>query len=86
MAITTIRLPDDVKRIADDRAAESGYTDASAYVRALILADADQPISAELEEHLLRARKTPAIEVTPEFREEKYRKLDELHREGKRNN
>jgi Arc/MetJ-type ribon-helix-helix transcriptional regulator len=81
--IATIQLPDDIKRIADDRAAESGYADTSEYVRALILADVDQPITAELEAHLVRARETRLIEVTPEFRAEKYRKLEQLHREGK---
>ena len=82
MATATIQLPEDIKRIADDRAVESGFADASEYVRALILADTEQPITPEMEEHLMNALKTPAIEVTPQLLAEKHRKLTELHRKG----
>ena len=58
MAIVMIQLPDEIKRIVEDRAAESGYADLSEYVRALILADVDQPITLKLEAQLVRARQT----------------------------
>ena len=77
MSATTILLPDEVKRIAEDRAAAAGYADTSSYVQALILADAAEPVDAALEAHLLRAMDTPARPMTPADWDEKRKALNE---------
>ena len=79
MTSVTINLPDDLKRIADTRAAAAGYANVGEYVGALILADASDPISPELEAHLLKALQTPAKEVSPDYWDAKREKLSDLH-------
>jgi hypothetical protein len=79
MSALTITLPEDLQRMAHTRASSIGYKTVADYVGALILADAGEPISAELEEHLLKALKTPSIEVTPAYWQEQKRKLAALH-------
>ncbi|HWE93330.1 MAG TPA: hypothetical protein VG269_05090 [Tepidisphaeraceae bacterium] len=75
MPTATITVPDDIKRLADTRAAAAGYSTVGEYVEALILADAGQPIPPELEAHLLNALQSPAKEVTPGYWDEKRSKL-----------
>lgn len=80
MPALKITLPQDIYRIAHKRASAMGYKTIAEYVTALILAEAGEPIPKELEAHLLGALKSPAIKVTPEYWEEKKRKLAELHK------
>lgn len=73
----TIALSEQVTRIAGARAAAAGFSNLSQYIDALILADAGEPISQEVESHLLAAKKTPIIEVTPGYWDEKRHKLSQ---------
>jgi len=75
-----IQIAPEVRRLADARAA-AGYPTVAEYVRALILADAGEPITPELESHLLSALKTPAKSVTPAYWDEKRAKLAANRRE-----
>jgi hypothetical protein len=78
-----IELSEDIKRIADQRAADRGYRDVATYVESLIVADAGGPISEELEAHLLKSLQSPGIQVTPEYVESKHRALEEWYRKGR---
>jgi hypothetical protein len=68
-------LSEHVKNIANARAAAAGYANVFQYIDALILADAGEPISPALEAHLLAALKSPPIEVTPEYWDDKRKNL-----------
>jgi hypothetical protein len=74
-----ITLSDEIKRIADQRAADRGYPDTTKYVESLIVADAGGPISEELEQHLLKSFQSPLIEATPEYWASKHKALEKLH-------
>jgi antitoxin ParD1/3/4 len=73
-----IALPDSMKQFVQDRVSEGGYSSVSEYVRELIRADqrrkADERIDALLLEGLDSG---PPIPVTPEYWEEKKRRLTE---------
>ena len=75
MSTATIQLPTEIERLAVARAAAAGHANVSEYVRALILADAAEPISSALESHLLAALETPARTMTPADWNEKRRAL-----------
>ena len=77
-----ITLSEEIKRIADQRAADRGYSDITKYVESLIVADAGGPISEELEQHLLKSLQSPLIEATPEYWESKHRALEKRHGKG----
>ncbi|HEX4792620.1 MAG TPA: hypothetical protein VH370_02450 [Humisphaera sp.] len=81
--MSTITLPDEVKRLADARAAAAGYADADQYIAALILAGAGEAISPELESHLLKSLGTPAREITDKDWDARRKRLTDLHDEGK---
>ena len=74
MSKVAIQIPDDIKRLADAQAAAAGYANVEDYVGALITADGN-PISAELESHLVAALQTPAREMADADWMEKRRAL-----------
>lgn len=78
METMNIALPDSMKHFVQDRVSEGGYSSVSEYVRELIRADqrrkAEERIDALLLEGLDSG--TP-IPVTPEYWEEKKRRLTE---------
>lgn len=75
MSTATIHLPKEIEQLALARAAASGHASLDDYVQALILADAEGPISPELEAHLMASLKTAAREMTALDWEEKRRML-----------
>ncbi|HET6246668.1 MAG TPA: hypothetical protein VFE47_03135 [Tepidisphaeraceae bacterium] len=77
MATEIITLSDELGRIAGARAAAEGYSNVSQYVQALIQADAGEPLTPEMEDHLLKSLDSPSIEVTPGYWDAKRRKLAE---------
>jgi hypothetical protein len=79
----SIAISEEIKRLADTRAAAAGYASVGDYVGALILADAGEPISPELESHLLVALNTPARKVTAEFWDRKRSRLGGEHPEDR---
>jgi len=83
MTTATITLPVDIKRMAETRAAAAGFEDADEYVAALILAGAGEPVSEELEAHLLKALQKPGRLMSSADWDAKRRRLEQLHREGK---
>jgi hypothetical protein len=88
MGRVSIEVTDDFRAKMAVRAAETGHDSVEAYLTWLAYEDADsedfgapthlRPQSAErLEEMLLQAMKSPIVEVTPAFWEEKRQKLRE---------
>ena len=76
---STISIPEDIKQLAEARAASQGFSGANEYVQSLILADAAEPIDAALEAHLLRALEEPAIEMTAADWDAKRQRLADIH-------
>jgi antitoxin ParD1/3/4 len=78
MDTMNIALPESMKHFVQERVSEGGYSSASEYVRELIRADqkrkAEERIDALLLEGLDSGQPIP---VTPEYWEEKKRKLTE---------
>jgi antitoxin ParD1/3/4 len=78
MDTMNIALPESMKTFVQERVTEGGYSSVSEYVRDLIRADlkrrAEERIDAILLEGLDSGRPIP---VTPEYWEEKKRKLTE---------
>lgn len=68
MATLHLNVPDEVKALAEARAAESGYTRVEDYVTSLVRADATQDLSEEMEQAVLDGLNSgPAVDVTPRF-------------------
>jgi hypothetical protein len=68
MARLQLNLSDDLKAVAEKRAAAAGYESVEAYIASLIEADQTAPISDELEAELLKGLDSgPAEEITPEY-------------------
>ena len=80
----SIAIPEEIKRLADTRAAAAGYASVGDYVGALILADAGEPVSPELEAHLLASLDTTARQVTAEFWDRKRAQLSGDYPEERR--
>ena len=74
MSNVAIKIPDDIKKLADAQAAAAGYTNVEDYVGALIVADAN-PVSADLESHLVAALQSPSREMSAADWDEKRRAL-----------
>ena len=81
--MSTITLPDHIKRLADERAAAAGFGNTDAYIAALILAGAGEPISEALESDLLKSLQSPGREITAADWDAKRQRLAQLHREGR---
>ena len=79
MAAWIIELPDDVERQVGARAAAGGYARVEDYLRDFIVAATAEPISEELEAHLLQAMESPGRVMMRADWEEKARQLKERH-------
>jgi antitoxin ParD1/3/4 len=80
METLQIDLPESMKRFAEGRAAEAGYGSVDEYVRELIRSDQERRRQERLETLLIEGLDSgPPIPVTPEFWQEKKRKLIERH-------
>jgi len=78
METMNIALPDAMKHFVQDRVAEGGYSSVSEYVRELIRADQRRKAEERIDALLLDGLDSgPSIPVTPEYWEEKKRKLTE---------
>jgi hypothetical protein len=78
-----LNLSDEDQRRAAARALELGYSSLEAYLHSLILADAETPISPQLESELLKAFGKPSREMSPGDWQQKKRRLIEQHRQAK---
>ena len=83
MPAIQVTLTDDERRQAEGRAKELGFPSVEAYVAAVVRADAELPVSEELEAELLQALGTPARDMTPADWDEKRRRLIEQHRQAR---
>ncbi len=73
-----IALPESMKHFVQERVAEGGYSSASEYVRDLIRADQKRKAEERIDALLLEGLDSEEpILVTPEYWEEKKRKLTE---------
>lgn len=79
MPMLTIELPDDVQRQFDAMAAAGGYARVEDYVRDFIIAATAEPISEDLEAHLLKAMESPGRIMERADWEAKARQLVERH-------
>ena len=78
METMNIALPDSMKHFVQDRVSEGGYSSVSEYVRDLIRADQRRKVEERIDAMLLEGLDSgPPIPVTPEYWEEKKRKLTE---------
>ncbi len=78
MDTMNIALPESMKTFVQERVAEGGYSSASEYVRDLIRADQKRKAEERIDALLLEGLDSgPPIAVTPEYWEEKKRKLTE---------
>ena len=78
METMNIALPDSMKHFVQDRVSEGGYSSVSEYVRELIRADQRRKAEERIDALLLEGLDSgPPIPVTPEYWEEKKRKLTE---------
>lgn len=78
METMNIALPDSMKHFVQDRVSEGGYSSVSEYVRELIRADQRRKTEERVDALLLEGLDSgPPIPVTPEYWEEKKRKLTE---------
>jgi antitoxin ParD1/3/4 len=78
METMNIALPDSMKHFVQDRVSEGGYSSVSEYVRELIRADQRRKAEERIDALLLEGLDSGApIPVTPEYWEEKKRKLTE---------
>ena len=67
MAALKINLPDDLKAVAESRAAECGRS-LDAYLSALIRADAERDLEPDVEKQLIAGLDSgPATELAPNF-------------------
>lgn len=89
MVQINIQLPEDIKSIAEERAARGGYRNVDTYVESLIRADVEEEFSppehlhihsqTHLEELLQEAHAGGTVELTKADWEEKRRRLVEKH-------
>jgi antitoxin ParD1/3/4 len=78
METMNIALPDSMKHFVQDRVSEGGYSSVSEYVRELIRADQRRKAEERIDALLLEGLDSGSpIPVTPEYWEEKKRKLTE---------
>ena len=78
MDTMNIALPELMKAFVQERVAEGGYSSASEYVRDLIRADQKRRAEERIDAFLLEGLDSgQPIPVTPEYWEEKKRKLTE---------
>ena len=78
METMNIALPDSMKHFVQDRVSEGGYSSVSEYVRELIRADQRRKSEERIDALLLEGLDSgPPIPVTPEYWEDKKRKLTE---------
>jgi antitoxin ParD1/3/4 len=78
METMNIALPDSMKHFVQDRVSEGGYSSVSEYVRELIRTDQRRKTEERVDALLLEGLDSgPPIPVTPEYWEEKKRKLTE---------
>jgi antitoxin ParD1/3/4 len=78
METMNIALPDSMKHFVQDRVSEGGYSSVSEYVRDLIRSDQRRKAEERIDALLLEGLDSgPPIPVTPEYWEEKKRKLTE---------
>lgn len=84
--MTTLRIdvPEDVKSRLASRAAESGFATVEEYAQALLLAEAREDLPPDVE-RLLADRLNdprPGIELTPQFRDDFRRQVQERRDRG----
>ena len=85
METMNIALPESMKHFVQERVAEGGYSSVSEYVRDLIRADQKRKVEEHIDALLLEGLDSGApIPVTPEYWEEKKRKLIERLGQGHR--
>jgi antitoxin ParD1/3/4 len=78
METMNIALPETMKHYVQERVNEGGYSSVSEYVRDLIRADQKRKAEERIDALLLEGLESgPPIPVTPEYWEEKKRKLTE---------
>ena len=78
METMNIALPEAMKHFVQERVTEGGYSSVSEYVRDLIRADQKRRVEERIDALLLQGIDSgPPISVTPEYWEEKKRKLTE---------
>ena len=81
MPTLTISLPDEIKSIAEAEALRAGQS-LEEYLANLIIAHAEQPVSAEVEAELLRGLKSTGREFSAASWEEKTRRHEERQARG----
>jgi antitoxin ParD1/3/4 len=80
MASLNISLPQSLKDYVEDQVESGGYSTPSEYVRELLRRDRDHRAEVKLEALLLAGLNSgEPIEITPEYWENKRRKLIERH-------
>lgn len=78
METMNIALPESMKHFVQERVIEGGYSSVSEYVRELIRADQKRKVSERIDTLLLEGLDSGApISVTPEYWDEKKRRLTE---------
>ena len=78
METMNIALPESMKQFVQDRVSEGGYSSVSEYVRELIRADQRRKAQDRIDALLLEGLDSgEPIPVTPEYWEEKKRRLTE---------
>ncbi len=78
MDTMNIALPESLKHFVQERVIEGGYSSVSEYVRELIRADQKRNVEERIDALLLEGLDSgQPISVTPEYWEEKKRKLTE---------
>ena len=71
MSHALVRLPEELRRLAESRAAETGHDNIDDYVADLVRADTGLDLSGSLEAELLEGLDSGApIELTPELRKQ----------------
>jgi antitoxin ParD1/3/4 len=78
METMNIALPDSMKQFVQDRVSEGGYSSVSEYIHELIRADQRRKAEERIDALLLEGLDSgPPVPVTPEYWEEKKRRLTE---------
>lgn len=78
MDTMNIALPEAMKQFVQDRVSEGGYSSVSEYIRELIRADQRRKAEERIDALLLEGLDSgAAVPVTPEYWDEKKRKLTE---------
>ena len=78
METMNIALPESMKQFVQDRVSQGGYSSVSEYVRELIRADQKRKAEERIDSLLLEGLDSGSpIPVTPEYWEEKKRRLAE---------